>query len=172
MKKSLFENLTEVYKEIENDFKSSSTKIKVGLIYAFNGTGKTRLSRLFNDLLEDKVLCFNSMFQDEFAWDNNKSTLNINVHSWIVKFIQEQGLENSIENNYPFELEIEITGFFTTTGDAVDRFKANAIAIMYPYVRAIVSTYTALANIPPLILPAINVNALLEQQNNNKKRTE
>ena len=100
MKKSLFENLTEVYKEIENDFKSSSTKIKVGLIYAFNGTGKTRLSRMFNDLLEDKVLCFNSMFQDEFAWDNNKSTLNINVHSWIVKFIQEQGLENSIENNF------------------------------------------------------------------------
>ena len=88
----------------------------------------------------------------------------VNLSTYIFK--------NSIENNYPFELEIEITGFFTTTGDAVDRFKANAIAIMYPYVRAIVSTYTALANIPPLILPAINVNALLEQQNNNKKRTE
>lgn len=94
-----------------------------------------------------------------------KPNIQVNGEKMIVN-LSTYIFKNSIENNYPFELEIEITGFFTTQGDAVDRFKANAIAIMYPYVRAVVSTYTALANIPPLILPAINVNALLEQQNN------
>ena len=47
--------------------------------------------------------------------------------------------------------------------DDITRYEANAIAIMYPYLRAIVSTYTASANIAPVILPAINVNAMLKR---------
>ena len=35
---------------------------------------------------------------------------------------------------------------------------------MYPYLRALVSTYTANSNVLPLILPAINVNAMLEEK--------
>ena len=53
----------------------NSEKVKVNLIYAFNGTGKTRMSRMFTDKFEDKVLCFNSMFQDEFSWKGNHSDL-------------------------------------------------------------------------------------------------
>lgn len=72
--------------------------------------------------------------------------------------------ENAEENNKPFEMKIDITGYFYTQESNPQIFKANAIAILYPYVRAIVSTYTANANITPLILPAINVNKLIKDQ--------
>ena len=100
MKKILCDNLDDIYNEINKDFNSSGEKIKVDLIYAFNGTGKTMLSRMFSEKLEDKVLCFNSMFQDEFIWDNDNFFLTINHNSWITRFIQDQGLENAIENNF------------------------------------------------------------------------
>lgn len=73
--------------------------------------------------------------------------------------------ENAQENNKPFEMKVELTGYFYVEGMAPERLKANAIAILYPYVRAIISTYTTNANITPLLLPAINVNKLVEQQN-------
>ena len=70
----------------------------------------------------------------------------------------------------PFNMEVEISGFFELEGeDDITRYEANAIAIMYPYLRAIVSTYTASANVSPVILPAINVNAMLKNRKENKK---
>lgn len=71
---------------------------------------------------------------------------------------------NAIEKNYPFEMKLRITGKFIIKEELAQRFVKNAIAILYPYVRAIISTYTASANINPLILPAINVNKLIEDQ--------
>lgn len=75
--------------------------------------------------------------------------------------------EDAVENNKPFEMRIELTGYFIVEGSEPERFKANAIAILYPYIRSIVSTYTANANITPLLLPAINVNKLIEDQKEN-----
>ncbi len=58
---------------------------KVQLIYAFNGTGKTRLSRKFRDLvaardddegtepLHPKLLYYSSFIEDLFYWDNDLS---------------------------------------------------------------------------------------------------
>lgn len=66
--------------------------------------------------------------------------------------------------NYPCEMTIDLTGYFSVESKEPKKLERNAIAILYPYVRAIVSTYTANANIPPLILPAINVNKLIESQ--------
>lgn len=93
-------NLEEVFYEIKKDLDINTDKIKIDLLYAFNGTGKTRLSRIFTEILKNKVLCFNSMFQDEFSWDNYNSILTFNINSWIVKFIIDQGLENTIEENF------------------------------------------------------------------------
>lgn len=76
--------------------------------------------------------------------------------------------ENSKINNMPFEMNIKLTGFFSVDENNPEIFKRNAIAILYPYVRAIVSTYTANANITPVILPTINVNKLIEEQEEKK----
>lgn len=73
------------------------------------------------------------------------------------------------QEDAPFYMKVKITGYFELVGeDDINKFEANAIAIMYPYLRAIVSTYTASANVSPVILPAINVNAMLK----NKKEQE
>lgn len=39
-------------------------------------------------------------------------------------------------------------------------FYRNAIAIIFPYLRAFVSTVTLQANIPPVILPTMNLSSL------------
>lgn len=46
-------------------------------------------------------------------------------------------------------------------------FYNNAIAILFPYVRAFVSTVTLQANINPLILPTLNLSDLQEKLKNN-----
>lgn len=62
-------------------------KNKVQLIYAFNGTGKTRLSREFKELVAPKnmeavagdegnesvgkILYYNAFTEDLFYWDND-----------------------------------------------------------------------------------------------------
>ena len=130
MKKVESEDIEQIYSEINKDFNSTSTKIKVDLIYAFNGTGKTRISRMFTEKQEDKVLCFNSIFQDEFSWVNDSQSLNISNTSWIVKFITQQGLEKAIEDNFKLfcddiiepsmDLESGIIKFGAKTQDGYD----------------------------------------------------
>lgn len=100
MSKIILNSLVEVVDNLKVDLNITSEKIKIDLVYAFNGTGKTRISRMFTDLFEDKVLCFNSMFQDEFSWNNSNAILVFNTNSWIAKFIRDQGLENDIEKNF------------------------------------------------------------------------
>lgn len=72
--------------------------------------------------------------------------------------------EEAEKNNYPFEIKVDLTGDFVASGDEPAKFVGNAIAILYPYIRAIVSSYTANANVTALILPTINVNKLIEDQ--------
>ena len=65
--------------EIAQELKDSSKKVQ--LIYAFNGVGKTRLSRIFKDLVtskqEDdektrsKIIYYNAFTEDLFYWDND-----------------------------------------------------------------------------------------------------
>lgn len=90
----------------------------------------------------------------------DKNTMIVNLITYI--------FEDAEENNFPFEMRVDISGYFVMQGEQIERFTANAIAILYPYIRAIVSTYTASANISPLILPAINVNAMLENKKDKK----
>ena len=69
------QSLTEIAENLRDANK------KVQLIYAFNGTGKTRLSREFKELIapndpdleEDsnaKILYYNAFTEDLFYWDN------------------------------------------------------------------------------------------------------
>ena len=70
------------------------------------------------------------------------------------------------ENNYPFSLKILITGIFTIDCDDAELLEnllnKNTVSILFPYIRALITTYTANANVDPLILPPINVNNLIE----------
>ena len=75
--------------------------------------------------------------------------------------------DDAEKNDYPFEMKVDIEGLFSFEGHVDgEKFLPNALAILYPYVRAIISSYTSLANIPPLTLPTININKYLEDVEN------
>ncbi len=80
------------------------------------------------------------------------------------KFV-EVILDVSISNeNDSFTFFIRMKGGFLGTEeipqDIFEKFSTvNAPAIMYPFVRSIITSYTALASIPPIILPTINFTA-------------
>lgn len=105
----------------------------------------------------DIPLDFDFDAQSYFSEDNKKMEIELRADVF----------NNSIQKNYPFEMSVSIKGFFCIeTGDEELRnFEANAIAILFPFIRAIVSTYTANANIVPVILPPMNINAYLKEKN-------
>lgn len=109
-----------------------------------------------NDIFKKEKNSFPLDIKIKSSLENNKNEMKVNLITEIYK--------NAEENNYPFSMTVNITGIFESEDGKTDIFYKNAIAIMYPYVRAIVSSYTALANVNPLILPPINVNKLIEEQ--------
>ena len=92
------------------------TDKKVQLIYAFNGVGKTRLSRKFKELVSPKnhdgeadeskmkVLYYNAFTEDLFYWDNDldadsKRKLKIQPNGFTDWILKEQGQERNIVTN-------------------------------------------------------------------------
>jgi preprotein translocase subunit SecB len=53
-----------------------------------------------------------------------------------------------------------------------DYFYPNSLAIVFPYVRAFVSTITLQANIHPVMLPTLNLMGLTEKLRNNTRNAE
>lgn len=73
------------------------------------------------------------------------------------------------EKNFPFNLKTKFTGYFEidlrdAETDAMKYAETNAVAILFPYLRALVSTFTSNANVQPLILPPINVVKMMEKE--------
>ena len=82
---------------------------KVTLLYAFNGTGKTRLSMEFKNIVNEskddevikRVVYYNAFTEDLFSWDNdlendNERKLKLNKNSSFIELIERQGKENEI----------------------------------------------------------------------------
>ncbi|HAV4657783.1 TPA: AAA family ATPase [Acinetobacter baumannii] len=108
-------------KDIAIDLKSNNKKVQ--LIYAFNGTGKTRLSREFKDLLvaelnvqeesdsgtsdlfRKNIIYYNAFTEDLFYWDNdlnNNEDRKLKIHrnaftKWV---LEEQGQGPTIIENF------------------------------------------------------------------------
>jgi hypothetical protein len=99
---------------------------KVQLIYAFNGTGKTRLSREFKELIpqndtedeeqsKEKVLYYNAFTEDLFYWDNDTNRkLKIQPNLFTDWVFQEQGQDNNIISNFQHYTSQFLTPIFST----------------------------------------------------------
>ena len=104
---------------------------KVQLIYAFNGTGKTRLSKEFKGLIapkietEDdliqpsrtKILYYNAFTEDLFSWDNDlendsEPKLIIKSNSFTDWIFQEQGQDQNIIANFQRYTDDKLTPRF------------------------------------------------------------
>jgi len=100
--------------QIAGQLKSSPKKVQ--LIYAFNGTGKTRLSKEFKELIAPKenyeegealakIIYYNAFTEDLFYWDNdllNDSDIKLRIHpnaftKWV---LQEQGQDQNIVTSF------------------------------------------------------------------------
>ena len=123
--------LTEIAQELRTANK------KVQLIYAFNGTGKTRLSREFKQLIapiaddnegddeadrselsRNKILYYNAFTEDLFYWDNDleqdadpKLKIQPNLFTnWVLK---DQGQDQNIITNFQRYANERLTPHFS-----------------------------------------------------------
>jgi len=101
------DTIENVAANIQSKLDVESTKKRIVLIYAFNGSGKTRLSKIIEDSLTPeidseglKVLSYNAFFEDLFTWNNENYIFNFNPNNDVIKFIIDQGLENQITDNF------------------------------------------------------------------------
>lgn len=107
--------MNQTLKEIAEKLHASPKKVQ--MIYAFNGTGKTRLSREFKELIspkitdgededeqKSKVLYYNAFTEDLFYWDNDldgdsERKLIVRPNSYTKSALVQHGQEqNAIAN--------------------------------------------------------------------------
>lgn len=104
----------EKYKDLDDVAKkiAESLNTKDVLVYAFNATGKTRLSVLLdeNDYDEDdiKSLSYNAIVEDYFSWDNERVTFKIITGTWLFNFINDEGLDGDIIDVFNNFIEADI----------------------------------------------------------------
>lgn len=116
--------------EIAQELKSANKQVQ--LIYAFNGTGKTRLSREFRllvapktyeeELPEDeltgiKVLYYNAFTEDLFYWDNDldydrETKLKIQPNGFTKWILEDQGQDQNIIANFQRYTDEKLTPRF------------------------------------------------------------
>jgi len=112
---------------------------KVQLIYAFNGTGKTRLSREFkqlidpksededtqgSDLADKKILYYSAYTEDLFYWDNDlgqdaERKLKIQPNAFTKWVLEEQGQDQSITATFQHYTSDKLTPHFSTDFSSV-----------------------------------------------------
>jgi wobble nucleotide-excising tRNase len=114
--------MSKTLKEIAQQLQKSDKKVQ--LIYAFNGTGKTRLSRAFKELIvskEDgqdkpveaeqatlsrhKILYYNALTEDLFYWDNDLNgdagpKLKIQPNTFTDWILQDQGQDRNVVTTF------------------------------------------------------------------------
>ena len=112
---------------------------KVQLIYAFNGTGKTRLSRAFkvlispkmegeenqaSDLADKKVLYYSAFTEDLFYWKNDlerdvEPKLIIQPNAFTRWVLEEQGQDQSITATFQSYTSDKLTPHFSNDFSSV-----------------------------------------------------
>ena len=119
--------LEEIAQELRNSDK------KVQLIYAFNGVGKTRLSRTFKELIASKqgdstgeeeiavkVIYYNAFTEDLFYWDNDldedvNRKLKIRPNGFTRWVLEDEGQANNIISLFQHYTSNKLTPRFNET---------------------------------------------------------
>lgn len=99
--------------------------------------------------------------------ENFKLARNVFIDGNIGQLAIQVELFEKDSNIYPFYLSFIIYGIFTNNGLTEEQFKRaaeyNGTALLFPFIRSTVADITKIANNGnPLLLPTINVNALIE----------
>lgn len=121
-----FVSIEKLATAIKRKLGRATTQTKIIVLYAFNATGKTRLTGLLNDTEGEclKVLCYNPFLEDMFRWDNDNYILTFSPNSWFVELVNEQGLEKDIIDNFKSIVSSKIEPLFD--------FKAGKVTFSVP----------------------------------------
>ena len=126
---------------------------KVQLIYAFNGVGKTRLSRAFKELVAPnpeegvlpprKLLYYNAFTEDLFYWDNDlvnddEPKLLIQPNTFTDWILGEQGKGNRIIENFQHYTNRNLTPIFLEADKVQDKRRTGVKT--YPSVSFSIAT--------------------------------
>ena len=116
--------LTEIAQQLKD------TDKKVHLVYAFNGSGKTRLSKKFKELFTPKteeeevgdryakVIYYNAFTEDLFYWDNDleddiERKLKIQPNNYTQWVLQEQGQDKNAITHFQHYTSDKLTPYFS-----------------------------------------------------------
>jgi len=120
--------MSKTLRQIAQQLKDANKKVQ--LIYAFNGAGKTRLSREFKELVapknkdgeetEDrqvKVLYYNAFTEDLFYWDNDlegdaERKLKIQPNAYTKWVLEEQGQDQNAISHFQYYTSDKLTPHF------------------------------------------------------------
>lgn len=128
--------MTKTLEEIAQQLHATAqTGKKVQLIYAFNASGKTRLSRAFKDLIDPKteeragderpkVLYYNAFTEDLFYWDNDldgdtERKLCIHPNAYTKSAFEDLGLDGTVVTTFQRYTDPKLTPSFSTDFSAV-----------------------------------------------------
>lgn len=124
---SMSKSLNEIAQQLKDNNK------KVQLIYAFNGTGKTRLSKEFKYLVSPttdaaaeqeqpsmasrKILYYNAFTEDLFYWDNDlefdtERKLKIHSNEFTKWIFEEQGKDGDVISKFQHYTDEKLTPVF------------------------------------------------------------
>jgi preprotein translocase subunit SecB len=105
---------------------------------------------------DDDAGSLNVKFQPsgKYSLKDGKFTLTFNFFATYGE-IETELISITMAAFFKFEEPIEFT-------EIPDYFYRNSIAIVFPYLRAFISTLTSVANSKPLILPVMNLSSLEE----------
>lgn len=136
--------MSKTLKQIAEELRSSNKKVQ--LVYAFNGTGKTRLSREFKELIaakkiddengdevglsRSKILYYNAFTEDLFYWDNDleensEPKLKIQPNTFTDWILKEQGQDQNIITNFQRYTNDKLTPRFNEEYKAKDKDHKN-----------------------------------------------
>lgn len=118
--------MAQTLRQIAEQLKNPQKKVQ--LIYAFNGTGKTRLSKEFKELVAPKetyeegealtkIIYYNAFTEDLFYWDNdlesdNDIKLKIHPNAFTKWILETQGKEQNVINNFHHYTDEKLTPVF------------------------------------------------------------
>ena len=115
-----------------------------------------------------KIPEINMKIEDSFGISgseniNNNIEIRYSINPEEPRFVEVSMLISLKSKSGNFKMDFEIKGGFLGDKEMPEShfknlYTKNAPAILYPYARSLVSSYMALANIPPFILPLINLS--------------
>lgn len=133
--------------QVQTDYKSA---LQMDNIFC----NEIRVNRSVNHVISDSLkmqIHKNIKYEDDFK----KSMVTLKI-----KIFDENGsinVEVSMVGIFKFEQPID-------TAFAKSIMAKNTVAIMFPYLRSQVSLVTTQPDMSPIVIPAININALIESQ--------